>query len=91
MPGRKLLYLLRTSADVAQGDLLLPKSTTSSPQDDISVVLLDPSAGAAATIPGKTYVLQDESRATPPPSGMSMLSYADLLTLIFEADSTIVL
>ena len=90
MSGRKLLYLLRTSPDVAHLDSLLPQSA-SSPQDDISVVLLDASAEEVATVPGKTYVLQGDSGATALPSGVSMLSYSDLLNLIFEVDSTIVL
>ena len=33
---------------------------------------------------GKTYVLQGESGETALPSGVSMLSYSDLLNLIFE-------
>jgi len=91
MPGRKLLYLLRTSADDAHGDSLLPQSTSSSPQDNISVVLLDGLTAGGAPVPGRTYVLQDESGVTTLPSGVSMLSYTDLLNLIFEMDSTIVL
>jgi len=37
------------------------------------------------------YLLQGESGAAIPPSGVSTLSYSDLLKLIFEVDSTIVL
>ena len=91
MPGRKLLYILRTPADVAHGDLLFPQSTSSSPQDDISVVFLNAPAAWATAGPGRTYVLEDGSGTTTLPSGVSILSYTDLLNLMFETDSTIVL
>ena len=91
MPGRKLLYILRTSADVAHRDSLVPQSTSSSPQDDISIVFLNAPAAQAASVPGRTYVLEDKSGTTTLPSGVSRLSYADLLNLMFETDSTIVL
>ena len=90
MPGRKLLYLLRT-VDAAHTDSLLPQSTSSSPQDDISIVLLNAPTPGATSIPGRMYLLEDESGAATPPSGGSILSYSDLLNLIFEVDSTIVL
>ena len=91
MPRRKLLYLLRTSVDAAHRDSLLPQSTSSSPQDNISVVLLNAPTPGATPIPGRVYLLQGESGAATPPSGVSILSYSDLVNLIFEVDSTIVL
>jgi hypothetical protein len=90
MPGRKLLYLLRT-VDAVHRDSLLPQSTSSTPQDDISVVLLHAPTPGVTPIPGRMYLLQGESGAAIPPSGVSTLSYSDLLKLIFEVDSTIVL
>ena len=92
MPGRKLLYLLRTPIDAASRSALFPQSTASSPQDDISMVLLNPPAAGVTPVAGhKMYVLHGESAAPSFSGGVSTLSYHDLLSLIFEVDSTIIL
>ena len=90
MPARKTLYLLRRPvADPAQS--LLPSATETQLADQVSLVLLEAARSSAPAFPGPVYVLQQESDA--PVGGLAgkIISYRDLVTLIAEHHSIIVL
>ncbi len=90
MSACKTLYLLRRPiSDPAQS--LLPSAAETQLSDRVSLVLLEGAVSSAPAFPGPVYVLQQESDA--PVQGLSgkMISYRDLVMLIIEHDSTIVL
>jgi hypothetical protein len=89
MAGRKLLYMLRRP--LHDGDDLLPDQTPASAGDDISVVLLDAAVGEKRQFPGRTFILRENSDRDLARSGAEAISYADLVRLVVEADSTIVI
>ena len=89
MTGRKILYLLRESADARRAGSLLPVSMASSP-DEISVVLLDGAKEEGLSLPARIYVLEREHETPHLRPEENMVSYTDLLDMIFAADSTIV-
>lgn len=91
MAGRKLLYMLRRPLNAAQAESLLPRETSSSREDDISVVLLDPAVTDITSFPGRTFVLQDNQGVAGTRSDAAVVSYADLVRMVVEADSTIVI
>jgi hypothetical protein len=88
MPGRKLLYLLRTPVDSAQAGSLVPRRNSS--EDDVSIVYLDDRSIGEYPFPAGVYILRDETGAQDPRSEKHVLSYNDLLRLIFTADATVV-
>jgi hypothetical protein len=90
MAGRKLLYMLRRPLPPGQADSLLPDGTSSVPEDDISVVLLDDAIAGTRRFPGRTFILQ-ENQDVDGGSDATRISYADLLRMVMEADSTIVI
>ena len=90
MPARRTLYLLRQPiSDPAYS--LLPSAAETQLSDRVSLVLLEGAVSSAPAFPGPVYVLQQKSNT--PVQGLSgkMISYRDLVTLIAEHDSTIVL
>ena len=90
MSAAKTLYLLRRPvSDPAQS--LLPFATETQLSDRVSLVLLENAVSSAPAFPGPVYVLCKESDA--PVQGVSgkKISYRELVTLIAEHDSTIVL
>ena len=91
MAGRKLLYLLRRPATVGHAAEFLPGGGSASPEDEISVVLLNGAVTDDSAFPGRTFLLQEDPSLAVPRSGMKVISYADLVKLVFEADSTIVI
>jgi hypothetical protein len=91
MAGRKLLYMLRRPLNAAQAESLLPGKTSSPLEDDISVVLLDAAVTDTRAFPGRTFVLQENLGAAGTRSDATVVSYADLLRMVVEADSTIVI
>jgi hypothetical protein len=89
MAGRKLLYMLRRP--LLADDDLLPDGTSSSSGDDISVVLLDAAVAGSRQFPGRTFVLREDPDRDVTCSNAEVISYTDLVRLVIEADSTIVI
>lgn len=91
MPARKTLYLLRRPI-VDPGQSLLPPASSASPCDNLTLVLLEEARASSPSFPGHIYVLQPASGDDPigSVSGQS-ISYRDLIALIEEHDTTIVL
>jgi hypothetical protein len=90
MPDHKTLYLLRRPiADPAQS--LLPPASPASPSDNLTLVLLEEAQSSSPSFPGKIYVLQPESEDPIGSVSGKTISYRDLVTLIEEHDTTIVL
>ena len=91
MAGRKLLYMLRGPLSAGQVDSLLPEGTPSLFEDDISVVLLDDANVDNRSFPGRTFLLQENPETPLPESNTMRISYTDLLKMIIDADSAIVI
>jgi hypothetical protein len=91
MAGRKLLYLLRRPVAAGHAAGLLPGEGSVSSEDDISVVLLDAAVVEAGPLPGRTFVLSEGRDRVEVRRGAQPISYADLVKLVVQADSTIVL
>lgn len=91
MAGRKLLYMLRRPLAAGQAVPLLPGGGSSSLEDDVSIVLLDEATRDRGPFPGRTFVLQDNHGAVANRSDVTVISYADLVRMVIEADSTIVI
>lgn len=91
MAGRKLLYLLRRPVTVGHAADLLPSGGSPSSEDDVSVVLLNGAVTDDSVFPGRTFVLQEDPSLPVRRSDAKVISYADLVKLVFEADSTIVI
>lgn len=90
MSARKTLYLLRRPiSNPAQS--LLPSAAETQLSDRVSLVLLEGAVSSAPAFPGPVYVLQQESGASVQGLSGKIISYRDLVTLITEHDSTIVL
>jgi hypothetical protein len=91
MAGRKLLYMLRGPLPAGQATSLLPIGTSPPLGDNISVVLLDDAIADKGQFPGGAFVLQEHEDPRLAGSGITPISYAGLLRMIIEADSTIVI
>ncbi|HEX2055384.1 MAG TPA: hypothetical protein VHF07_02750 [Nitrospiraceae bacterium] len=91
MAGRKLLYMLRRPLAAGQADPLLPGGGSPSREDDVSIVLLEEATHERAPVPGRTFVLQDNHDVVADRSDVTVISYADLVRMVIEADSTIVI
>jgi hypothetical protein len=91
MAGRKLLYLLRRPVTAGHAAELLPGAEPSSSDDDISVVLLNGATADDSVLPGRTFLLQEDRSLAVRRPELNVISYADLVRLVFEADSTIVI
>jgi hypothetical protein len=90
MPVRKTLYLLRRPIlDSAQ--FLLPSASSVSNSDTVSMVLLEEAVSSAPAFPGPTYILRPASAISGESSSGKTISYCDLVALIAEHDSTVVL
>ena len=91
MAGRKLLYMLRGPLPAGRAESLLPDGASSSFEDDISVVLLDDAIADNRSLPGRTFLLQESHETPLPESDTTRISYTDLLKMIIDADSTVVI
>lgn len=83
---RKILYLV-SSASKAATDLIPQSGTT----DQIDVVLLQ---GVSPSLPSgsyKTYILADGVQEHVGERGVPVVSYSELLRMIFEADTVMAL
>ena len=91
MAARKLLYLLRRPLTMGHAAELLPGGRAPSSEDDVSVVLLNGAVTDDSVFPGRTFVLQEDPSLPAPRSDAKVFSYAELVKLVFEAESTIVI
>ena len=91
MAARKLLYLLRRPVKAGYADHLLPERTSASPQDELTMVLLEDANVTDLSFPGRSFILAGSAAEKEAGSTMPVISYDDLLKLILEADSTIVM
>lgn len=90
MTARKTLYLLRQPLqDPSQS--LLPSTDNSHASGTASLVLLEQAVGSAPAFPGPVYVLSPESETSGATDSKPVISYRDLVTLIAEHETTIVL
>ncbi len=90
MTIRKTLYLLRQPIqDPSQS--LLPSPEDTDAAGTVSLVLLEQAMGSAPSFPGPVYVLSPESETSGSSGSKSVISYRDLVTLIAEHETTIVL
>jgi hypothetical protein len=91
MAGRKLLYMLRRPLAAGAANRLLPGGKSPSLDDDVSIVLLDEATQDTGPFPGRTFILQDNHDPEAHRSDATVISYADLVRMVIEADSTIVI
>jgi hypothetical protein len=90
MPARKMLYLLRRPiSDPAQS--LLPSAAATELSSTVSLVLLEKALSSPPAFPGPIYILHRTADVPGESSSGKKISYRDLVTLIAEHDSTIVL
>ena len=90
MSARKTLYLLRRPiSDPAQS--LLPSASTDVSSGVCSLVLLEEAVGSSPAFPGSIYVLPSASGIPATAVSGKVISYRDLVGLIAEHDSIIVL
>lgn len=90
MTTRKTLYLLRQPIQDSSHSLL-PSTEDPHTADLVTLVLLEQAVGSAPPFPGPVYVLSPESEASASPGSNSVISYRDLVALITEHETTIVL
>jgi hypothetical protein len=90
MTARKTLYLLRHTI-VDSGESLLPAASTTASSDSVSLVLLEEAVSSSPSFPGPIYVIESVSRRSIEAGAVQSISYRELVTLIAEHDSTIVL
>ena len=90
MPTRKTLYLLRRPILDPEQSLLPPASPPSS-SESLTLVLLEEARSSSPPFPGQVYVLQPASGSPALSVSEKVISYCDLVTLIEEHDTTIVI
>ncbi|MCC6964720.1 MAG: hypothetical protein IT391_00370 [Nitrospira sp.] len=90
MAEHKTLYLLRQPISDPAGSLL-PSAADTQLADRVSLVLLETAGSTAPSFPGPVYILHHDS-GTPVQGGSGkQISYRELVILIAEHHSTIVL
>lgn len=90
MPDRKTLYLLRRPiSDPAES--LLPSAAETQLSDRVSLVLMEAALSTAPPFPGPVYSLHQEAGAHSHEGSAKSISYRELVRLIAEHHSTIVL
>lgn len=90
MSARKTLYLLRRPI-VDSTQSLLPLTSAGGSGGNVSLVLLEEAVRSAPSFPGPVYVLRSSSNDCPKPSDEKIISYPELVALIAEHDTSIVL
>ena len=90
MSDRKTLYLLRRPiSDPVQS--LLPSASSDVSSAACSLVLLEEAVGASPAFPGPMYVLPSAAGIPATPASGKIISHRDLVELIAEHESIIVL
>ena len=90
MAEHKTLYLLRQPiSDPAES--LLPSATDTQLADRVSLVLLEAARSTAPAFPGPVYILHHDSGTPAQGGSRKQISYRELVILIAEHHSTIVL
>lgn len=90
MAEHKTLYLLRRPIS-DPGESLLPSTTGTQLSDRVSLVLLETAVSAAPSFPGPVYILDQDPGTPIHEASGKRISYRDLVALIAEHHSTIVL
>lgn len=90
MPDQKTLYLLRRPIS-NPAESLLPSASDTHLADWVSLVLVEAAGSTVPSFPGPIYILQHGSDAPVPDGSGKKISYRELVTLISEHPSTIVL
>ncbi|MGC3974061.1 MAG: hypothetical protein QM771_06715 [Nitrospira sp.] len=90
MGEHKTLYLLRQPiSDPAES--LLPSAADTQLADRVSLVLLEAAVPTPPSFPGPIYILQPDSGTSVQGGSGKQISYRELVSLIAEHHSTIVL
>ena len=90
MSARKTLYLLRRPI-VDSTQSLLPLTSAGGPGGNVSLVLLEEAVESTPSFPGPVYVLRSSSNDCSKPSDEKIICYPELVALIAEHDTSIVL
>lgn len=90
MPDQKTLYLLRRPIS-NPAESLLPSASDTHLADWVSLVLVEAAGSTVPSFPGPIYILQHGSDAPVPDGSGKKISYRELVTLIAEHPSTIVM
>jgi len=80
-----VLHLVKDPANKAALEVIRAQATE--PGVRLSVVLMHEAVGLTEELPGQVYRLQDAHAA--PPAGSASIGPADLLDLVFAADSVV--
>lgn len=85
---RKVLYILRQGPSELP-DVLLPKEA--SPDEDVSVLLIHDAVALTRAPASHTYALVDDVTSRNLKPSFPTISYSEMLSLIFNADTVIAL
>lgn len=82
-----VLHLVKNPADAAALEVI--RAQAADPSMQVSVVLMHDAARLAERLPGRVYRLRDDHRDLPDSIGPDTIGPAELLDLVFAADSVV--
>jgi hypothetical protein len=82
-----VLHLVKNPADAAALEVI--RAQSADPSMQISVVLMHDAARLAEPLPGRVYRLRDDHPGLPEANGPGTIGPAELLDLVFAADSVV--
>lgn len=82
-----VLHLVKNPADSAAFEVMRAQAADSSTQ--ISVVLMHDAVRLSGPLPGRVYRLRDDHPGLPDTAGPGTIGPAELLDLVFAADSVV--
>ena len=82
-----VLHLIKNPGSSAALEVI--RAQAADPNTRVSVVLMQDAVGMTQTLPGHVYRLQDGHTALPAQAGTVSISPAELLDLVFAADSVV--
>ena len=82
-----VLHLVKDPSNAAALDVI--RAQAGEPGMRLSVVLMHEALGLTESLPGQVYRLREEHPGLPAPSGSDTIGPAELLDLIFTADSVV--
>jgi len=83
----RVLHLVKDPANAAALDVI--RAQAGEPGMRLSVVLMHDAVRMTEPLPGEVYRLREEHPGLPAPSGTDTIGPAELLDLIFAADSVV--
>ena len=83
----RVLHLVKNPANAAALDVI--RAQAAEPGMQLSVVLMHEALRLTEPLPGRVYRLREEHPGLPAPSGLDTIGPAELLDLIFAADSVV--